>query len=110
MLKSTAFFNSVELPTTAPSPIIAFPRINAQWRTSASLPMMTGPLMQAVGATLALLAIHTSSDGWSYSSSLKVCPSFRMKSPISGNTSHGYVFLQINPLRLFRSDPEGLKL
>ena len=28
-LKSTTFFNSQELPTTAPSPIMVFPRRNA---------------------------------------------------------------------------------
>lgn len=40
-----AYLSSVEFPTTAPSPTIALPRINAQCLTSASFPIIAGPLM-----------------------------------------------------------------
>ena len=73
------FFNSVELPTTAPSPTIAFPLIKAQCLTSAFLPIIAGPFIYAVGATVADLAIHTFSLTLSYSSSLKVFPNSIIK-------------------------------
>ena len=47
--KRITFLSSVELPTTAPSPTSALPRINAPGRTSVPLPMMQGPVMEAVG-------------------------------------------------------------
>ena len=45
LLNRMTFLSSVELPTTAPSPTIAFPRMNAHWRTSAFFPMIAGPWM-----------------------------------------------------------------
>ena len=58
MLKRTTFLSSVELPTTAPSPTMALPLMNAQCLISAFLPMIQGPVMLAVSATLALFAIQ----------------------------------------------------
>ena len=43
--KSTTFFSSVELPTTAFLPTMALPRIKAHWRTSAPWSMMQGEPM-----------------------------------------------------------------
>jgi len=63
------FLSSVELPTTAPFPTMAFPRMNAQWRISASSSMMHGPLMHAVGATFADFAIQIFSPRFSNLSS-----------------------------------------
>ena len=90
MLNNITFFNSVEFPTTAPSPTIAFPRINAQCLISAFFPIIAGPFIYAVGATVAVLAIHISSPILSYSSKLKELPNSIIKSPILGRTSHGY--------------------
>ena len=53
MLNRITFFSSVEFPTTAPSPTIAFPLINAQCLISAFFPIIAGPCMYAVGATVA---------------------------------------------------------
>ena len=91
MLNRITFFNSVEFPTTAPSPTIAFPLINAQCLISAFFPIIAGPCMYAVGATVADFAIHTSSPTLSYSSGSSIFPNSIMKSFIFGNTSHGYV-------------------
>ena len=54
MLNKITFLSSVELPTTAPSPTIAFPRINAQCLISAFFPIIAGPFIYAVGATVAV--------------------------------------------------------
>ena len=72
------FFNSVEFPTTAPSPTIAFPLINAQCLTSASFPIIAGPLIYAVGATFALFAIQTFSPTFSYSSLSNISPNSKI--------------------------------
>ena len=58
MLNNITFFNSVELPTTAFSPTIAFPLINAQCLISAFFPIIAGPAIKAVGATFADFAIQ----------------------------------------------------
>ena len=91
MLNRITFFSSVEFPTTASSPTIAFPLINAQCLISAFFPIIAGPCMYAVGATVADFAIHTSSPILSYSSGSSVFPNSIIKSFIFGNTSHGYV-------------------
>ena len=91
MLNNITFFNSVEFPTTAPSPTIAFPLIKAQCLISASFPIIAGPFIYAVGAIVAVLAIHISSPLFSYSSLLNVFPNSLINSSIFGNTSQGYV-------------------
>ena len=84
-----AFLTSTELPTTQFLPITALPRMKAQWRISAPWSMIVGPVMEAVGATMASRAIHTSLPARSYSSSLSDWPSLTTKAPISGSTSQG---------------------
>ena len=71
------------------SPTRAFPLIKAQCRISASFPMIVGPLIHAVDATLADLAIQIFSPAFSYSSSGRVFPKFTINSPIFGRTSQG---------------------
>ena len=58
MLNNITFFSSVEFPTTAPSPTIAFPLIKAQCLTSAFSPIIAGPFIYADGYTVADFAIH----------------------------------------------------
>ena len=74
MLNNITFLSSVELPTTAPSPTMALPLINAQCLTVAPFPIINGPLRNAVGATSASLATQIFSPLFSYSSSDKVLP------------------------------------
>ena len=107
MLNRITFFSSVEFPTTAPSPTIAFPLINAQCLISAFFPIIAGPCIYAVGATVADFAIHTSYPTLSYSSGSCVFPNYIIKSFIFGNTSHGYVtpsniFFAIVSSKLYR--------
>ena len=87
------FFNSVEFPTTAFSPTIAFPLIKAQCLTSAFLSIIAGPFIYAVGATLAVFAIHTLLPTFSYSSLSSFSPNSKMKSLILGNSSQLLLFL-----------------
>ena len=96
MLNNITFFSSVEFPTTAPSPTIAFPLIKAQCLTSAFSHIIAGPWIYAVGATFALLAIHMSSPLFSYLSSSNFLPNSNIKLEILGKTSHGYIALSIN--------------
>ena len=83
------FLISQELPKTEFLPMMALPRMNAQWRISAPWSMMQGAPMYALGKTLASFATHTPSSGWSYSSAGRVAPSSRMKDFSSFSTSHG---------------------
>ena len=82
LTKRITFLSSVELPTTAPSPIRALPRIKAQWRTSASLPTITGPFRNADEATFAVLWTHTLPSLFSYSSVSRLLPRAIIKSLI----------------------------
>ena len=89
-------FNSVELPTTAPLPTIAFPLINAQCLISASSPIIAGPFIYAVGATLADLATQIFSPLFSNLLGSNVLPSSIIKLSILDRASHGYVTLSNN--------------
>ena len=96
MLNNITFFNSVEFPTTAFFPIIAFPLINAQCLISAFSSIITGPVILAVGDTLADFATHIFSPILLNTSLSKFGPSSNINSFISGNNSHGYFFLNNN--------------
>ena len=84
------FFNSVELPTTQPLPTTALPRINAQWRTSASSSIINGPFKKALLAMFALFATQIFSPLCSNRSGSKDGPRLRIKSLIPFKASHGY--------------------
>ena len=80
----------MEFPTTAPFPTIALPRINAQWRISASSSIIHGPAINAVLATFAVFAIQTFSSTSSNFSFGSVAPNSLINALIFGSNSHGY--------------------
>ena len=98
-----AFFNSVEFPTTAFFPTIAFPLIKAQCLSSAPLSIIVGPFIHADSYIFASFAIQTFSLTCSYSSLFKVLPKFMIKFSISGKTSHGYVLFSYNSFAIVSS-------
>ena len=82
--------SSVELPTTAPAPTMALPRINAQWRISAFSQIISGPARLALFAIFAFFATQMSFSSCIYLSFGSCSPSFIIKSESSQSASHGY--------------------
>ena len=71
-------------------PLLALPLIKAPGLTSVSCPIITGPVIEAVGAMEADFAIQMPSPLLSYISGSNVGPRFKTNSFIRGSISQGY--------------------